>query len=129
MEMSRLSGLEISYIEENRLEVSREFAEEYGATVILKGHHTIVTSSDAVQYINNTGNPGLAGGGSGDVLAGIVSAFAARGIPLGEAAAMAVYIHGLAGDIAAERYGMESTTAQKILDMLPEAIFRNLQID
>lgn len=129
MEMSRLTGLEISYIEENRLDVCSEFSEEYGATVILKGHHTIVTSSDAVQYINITGNPGLAGGGSGDVLAGVTAALAARGISVGEAAAAAVYIHGLAGDIAAEKYGMESTSAQKVLDMLPVAIYRKLQID
>lgn len=123
-EAARLTGLDISYIEENRLDVSRECSEELGAVILLKGHHTIVTGEDLTQYINNTGNPGMASGGSGDVLAGIIAALAARGVPCAEAAAAAAYIHGAAGDIAAERYGVESMSAGNILRCLPEAIVR-----
>ncbi|MCH5212165.1 MAG: NAD(P)H-hydrate dehydratase [Oscillospiraceae bacterium] len=122
MELSYLTGLDIAYIEENRIEVSKELSEEYGATVLLKGHHTIVTAPDLTQYINNTGNPGLASGGSGDVLAGIIAAFAAQGADSAAAAAAAAYIHGLAGDIASRRFGMESMTACDVLGCLPDAI-------
>lgn len=129
MEMKRLTGLEIPYIEANRLEVSREFAEEYGAVLLLKGPHTVVTAPSLVQYINNTGNAGLASGGSGDVLAGIIAALAARGIECASAAAAAAHIHGKAGDIAAARFGMESMSAVNVLDCLPEAISHILQLD
>lgn len=128
-EMSRLTGLDADYIEENRLVVSKEFADEYGATVILKGHHTIVTAEDGTQYINITGNSGLATGGSGDVLAGILASFVARGINEPVAAAMAVYIHGTAGDIAKEKYGIESVTATKIMRGIPYALRQILQVE
>ncbi|MCI8520431.1 MAG: NAD(P)H-hydrate dehydratase, partial [Clostridia bacterium] len=128
-EMSRLTGLDADYIEENRLVVSKEFADEYGATVILKGHHTIVTAGDGTQYINITGNSGLATGGSGDVLAGILASFVARGINEPVAAAMAVYIHGTAGDIAKEKYGIESVTATKIMRGIPYALRQILQVE
>lgn len=129
MEMSRLTGLDIDYIEENRIQVSREFSEEIGATLLLKGHHSIVTSPSLRQYINNTGNPGMASGGSGDVLSGIIAALVARGIDGTKAASSAAYIHGLAGDIAKDRYGVESMTAVDILNCLPEAFCRILQVD
>ena len=129
VEMSRLTGLDRDYIEENRLVASKEFAEEYGVTVILKGHHTIVTASDGEQYINITGNPGLATGGSGDVLAGITASLAARGINEAAAAAMAVYIHGKAGDIAKDKYGMESVTASRVMKSIPDALRQILQVE
>lgn len=129
VEMSRLLELDSEYIEENRLMVSREFAEEYGVTVILKGHHTIVTGQDGTQYINITGNPGLATGGSGDVLAGITASLTARGIGETAAAAAAVYIHGKAGDIAKEKYGMESITATNIMENISNAISQILQVE
>ena len=129
MEMSRLTGLDVSYIEENRIQVSREFAEENGAVLLLKGHHTVVTDRSLTQYINITGNPGLASGGSGDVLAGIIAAFAARGAGCAEAAAAAAYIHGLAGDIAAAKYGQESMSAANVLECLPEAFCEILKSD
>lgn len=129
MEISRLTGLDISYVEENRIQVSREFSEEAGAVLLLKGHHSIVTAPSLVQYINNTGNPGMASGGSGDVLAGIVSALVARGIRTDYAAAAGTYIHGMAGDIARVRYGSESLSANDILECLPEAFCRILQVD
>ncbi|MBQ3428131.1 MAG: NAD(P)H-hydrate dehydratase [Clostridia bacterium] len=129
MEMSRLTELDVSFIEENRVRVSREFAEEYGAALLLKGHHTIVTAPELTQYINITGNAGMASGGSGDVLAGIAAALIARGISCGEAAAAAAYIHGTAGDIAAAEYGQESMSATDILARLPDSFKQILQLD
>ncbi len=129
MEMSRLTGLDISYIEDNRVQVSREFSEETGAVLLLKGHHSLVTAPSLMQYINSTGNPGMASGGSGDVLTGIIAAFVARGIDSPIAAAMGAYIHGMAGDIAKEHYGEESLSAKNILECLPKAFCRILQLD
>ena len=129
VEMSRLTGYDKDYIEENRFEVSAEFAEKYGASILLKGHHTLVTAPDGIQYINITGNPGLATGGSGDVLAGILVSLAARGADETCAAAMAAYIHGLAGDIAAVKYSMESVTAQRVMECIPEAMCQILQVE
>ncbi len=129
MEMSRLTGLDISYIEENRIQVSREFSEETGAVLLLKGHYSLVTAPSLVQYINSTGNPGMASGGSGDVLAGIIAAFVARGVDITSAAAVGAYIHGMAGDIAKEHYGEESLSAKNILECMPESFCRILQVD
>lgn len=129
VEMSRLAELEKDYIEDNRLMVSKEFAEEYGVTVILKGRYTVVTGQDGEQYINITGNPGLATGGSGDVLAGITVSLIARGINETVAAAMAVYIHGRAGDIAKDKYGMESVTATRVMECIPDALNQILQVE
>lgn len=129
MEMARLTGLDISYIEENRMHISREFSEETGAVLLLKGHHSVVTAPSLVQYINNTGNPGMASGGSGDVLAGIIAALVARGVQTADAAAAGAYIHGVAGDIAKEYYGEESLSANNILECLPQAFCRILQVD
>ena len=122
MELSRLTGLSVGEIRADRLGVSKEFSEKYGVTLILKGHHTIVTAPDGLQYINNTGNAGLAKGGSGDVLAGITAAFAARGIEETAAAAMAVYLHGRSGDIVMKKRGIESVTASAVAGALGEAL-------
>ncbi|MCX7714337.1 MAG: NAD(P)H-hydrate dehydratase [Clostridia bacterium] len=122
VEFSRLAEFEPEYIEENRLSASESFAKDYGLTLILKGAHTIVTAFDGEQYINTTGNAGMASGGSGDVLAGMIAAFAARGLCEKDAAVLAVYLHGRAGDMAADRLGMESVTAQAIIDFIPYAI-------
>lgn len=122
MEMSRLTGMDLEYIQKNRLTVAKDFAEKYGVTLILKGHHTIVTAPDGLQYINNTGNSGLAKGGSGDVLAGIVSAFAARGISASQAAVMAVYVHGRAADYVMNENGIESVTAKSLIKAIGKTI-------
>lgn len=129
MELSRLTGLDIEQIESERIDVSQDFCENNGAVLLLKGHHTIVTGTDLTQYINTTGNPGMASGGSGDVLAGMLGAFAARGIACEKAAAAAAYIHGLAGDIAAKIYGEESMSALNILECIPKAFAHIFQLD
>ena len=118
----RLMGMPVDEVEMNRFEVSMAASQELGATVVLKGPYTIVTGANGLQYINNTGNPGMATGGSGDVLAGMISAFAARGISEEEAAAAAVYLHGLAGDFAKETTGEESLTPTDIVENISKAI-------
>lgn len=122
MEMSRLTGLDVSYVDNNRLTVSKEFSEEYGATIILKGHHTVVTTPELMQYINITGNSGLAKGGSGDVLAGIVAALLACGIDEAYSAAAAVYIHGLAADIAVKEKNISSLLATDVIKSIPKVM-------
>lgn len=122
VEMSRLCGLSLEEVCDSRIAVSNTYAQENGVTLILKGHHTIVTAQDGTQYINITGNPGLATGGSGDVLAGVVAALAARGLKEDVAAAVAVYIHGTSADIAAEKLGEDSLIAGDVIQYLPYAI-------
>ncbi len=122
VEMSRLCGQTLSDVCDNRMEVSQSYAQQNGVTLILKGHHTIVTAQDATQYINITGNPGLATGGSGDVLAGITAALAARGLKEDIAAAIAVYIHGKSGDIAAKHLSQDSLIATDVIEYIPHAI-------
>ncbi len=114
VEMSRLTGFDLEYIIHNRIGVSKEFCEKYGVTLILKGNHTIVTAPNGFQYINNTGNAGLAKGGSGDVLAGITAALTARIPDEALAAAMAVYLHGKSADAVMEQSGIEGVTASAV---------------
>lgn len=122
MEMARLIGTNVDYVKNNRIKVSKEFCEKYGVTLILKGSHTIVAAPDGMQYINITGNPGMATGGSGDVLAGITAAFAARVENETIAAAAAVRVHGLAGDYAAEMYGKDGMTAVDIMNAVKNVL-------
>lgn len=120
--MSRLCAESLSEITDDRIRICEEFSEEYGVTLILKGHHTIVTAADGTQYINNTGNSGLATGGSGDVLAGMVASLAARGVREDIAAAVAVYLHGKSGDAAANELGEDSVTATDIIKYFPKTL-------
>ena len=99
-ELSRLSGLAIGEIQQNREVIAREFAADHGVILVLKGPGTIVTDGQRLE-INPTGNSGMATGGSGDVLTGLLGALLARGMDAFEAARLAVYLHGLAGDFAA----------------------------
>jgi NAD(P)H-hydrate epimerase len=97
---------------------------EHGVHVCLKGSRSLVASPDGRVLINPTGNPGMASGGTGDVLTGIVGALLARGLPADRVLAAAVYLHGLAGDVAAERIGEESLIAGDVIDALGEAYRR-----
>ncbi len=119
-EMSRLCGRSIPEIEENRVEIAEEFAAKHTVTVVLKGAHTVVAEPDGTTYINMTGNAGMAKGGSGDILAGLICGLAAAGTA--HPARAAVYLHGLSGDLAAEARGAWSLTAASLVNFLPEAI-------
>lgn len=94
-----------------------------GTVVVLKGHRTVVADTQRFA-INSTGNPGMATGGSGDVLTGMITALLAQGCPPFAACRLAVHVHGLAGDLAAERLGQTSMIATDLIDCLPEAFQR-----
>ncbi len=122
MEMSRLLGLDIDFVLNDRLGVSKEYAEDSCVTLILKGHHTVVTSLEGVQYINIRGNSGMATAGSGDTLAGLCVSLAARCDTEENAAAAAVFIHSVAGDMAALKYGEDGVSALRIQEFISEAV-------
>jgi ADP-dependent NAD(P)H-hydrate dehydratase / NAD(P)H-hydrate epimerase len=103
-EMSRLTGLSIDHINKNRLQVAGDFAREHRCILLLKGSSTVVTDGK-MAYINTTGNPGMATGGSGDVLTGLIAALVGQGYSSYEAAILGANIHGLAGDDAHNHFG------------------------
>ncbi|MCL5006194.1 MAG: NAD(P)H-hydrate dehydratase [Acidobacteria bacterium] len=122
-EMGRLAERKTSAIVAHRLEVAREFAKSHGVQLVLKGFRTLTASPGGHVWVNPTGNPGMATGGSGDVLTGITAALLAQypDRSATEVTAAAVYLHGLAGDIAARELGEASVIAGDILDALPRA--------
>ncbi len=118
-EMARLAGMTVSEVQSNRLAVATEFAQKWGVVLVLKGAGTLVALPDGRCYLNHTGNPGMARGGSGDILAGMVGSFIAQGIEASAAARMAVYLHGLAGDQCAEKFSMQGMLPTDMLSQLP----------
>lgn len=122
-EMSRLTGLTIDEIQNNREETAKMYAQQYGITVVLKGYHTVIADADEL-YINPTGNPGMATGGTGDVLTGMVLSFAGRKMLPIHAAVCGVYLHGLAGDLAAKEKTQFCLIASDLIQYLPEAFQR-----
>jgi NAD(P)H-hydrate epimerase len=121
-EMARLVGKDVREVQENRKDIALGFAALYNTVLVLKGHNTVVASADGKLYINDTGNAGMASGGVGDVLTGMTASFAGQGLDLFSASALAVYFHGLAGDLAAKEKGVLSLVATDILNKLPEAL-------
>ncbi|UCH11830.1 MAG: NAD(P)H-hydrate dehydratase [Candidatus Omnitrophota bacterium] len=121
-EMARLIKVTSKLIQKNRKKVASDFAKKYDVTLVLKGYNTVVADPRNKTYVNKTGNPGMATAGSGDVLTGIIGSFLAQGTTPYEAAKLAVYIHGLAGDLAAKETGEVSLIAGDILAKVPEAI-------
>lgn len=126
-EMARLIGKETAEIQTRRVEAAREFAERHGHILVLKGHRTLIAGPGGQVWVNPTGNPGMATGGAGDVLTGIIAGLLGQHLsrPAHEVAAAGVYLHGLAGDIAAEKYGQVSMIAGDLLEAIPRA-FQNL---
>jgi NAD(P)H-hydrate epimerase len=104
-EMARLVGATIEEVQEDRVGMARRKAQEWGAVVVLKGARTVVADPDGPAAIIPTGNPGMATGGTGDVLAGLLGALLAGGLRPRDAARAAAWIHGRAGDLAAEKFG------------------------
>lgn len=116
-EFSRLFGQSIH----NRTEAAINAARSSHSIIVLKGHKTVITDGDTV-YINPTGNPGMAVGGSGDVLAGMISALIGQGLPLLQAAAAGAWIHGAAGDICAEQLGTYGMLPSDMLNVIPRLL-------
>ncbi len=121
-EMARLLGKDIDEVRNNRKDIALEFAHQYNIVLVLKGHETIVARPDGVFYINATGNVGMATGGTGDVLTGMIASFVGQGMDAFNAAAAGVYFHGLAGDLAAREKGVLSLIATDLLKKLPEVL-------
>ena len=121
-EMSRLSGLSVKRIAAAKEKVAKEFANKYNVVCVLKGHRTVVARPDGKTYVNPTGNPGMAKGGTGDVLTGIIASFIGQGMRPFDAAMLGVYLHGFAGDLAAKEKGEISMLASDLLNKIPAAI-------
>jgi hydroxyethylthiazole kinase-like uncharacterized protein yjeF len=121
-EMARLMGVDTKEIQADRVGFARSLADRTGAVVVLKGNMTVVAEPRGQDYINFTGNPGMATAGMGDVLTGMIAAFIARGMEPIVAARAAVYVHGLAGDMAAKEGGEESLIASDVISGIGRAI-------
>ncbi len=121
-EMSRLTGKSVLDIQGDRINIARDFADEFGLTVVLKGAGTVVVANDGRTSINPTGNQGMATAGSGDVLAGVITSLLGQGLSPYDAAVTGTYLHGLAGDIAAADKGTAGVMASDIAENIPKAI-------
>ncbi|MBI4231873.1 NAD(P)H-hydrate dehydratase [Candidatus Peregrinibacteria bacterium] len=122
-ELSRLIKTSVNKIQRNRQAIAIKTAKLYNVIVLLKGHNAIVTDGKNV-YVNKTGNPGMATGGSGDILTGIIATFLAQGFSPFDSACLGAHIHGLAGDLACKKFGETSLIATDILNYLPDAFKR-----
>ena len=126
-EMSRLSGLSISEIQSARIKTAEDFADRFDVTVALKGEGTVVAARGGKTAVNPSGNCGMATGGTGDVLSGVVAALAAQGCTPYDSAVLGVYLHGLAGDIAAAEKGVHGLIASDLCGTLPAAFLETLK--
>ncbi len=124
-EMARLAACSIADVQKDRLGVARKFAREHELIVVLKGHRTLGVQPDGETWVNTTGNPGMATGGTGDILTGMVAGMIAQNLRNPFAAVLAaVHLHGLAGDVMREKVGEHSLIATDLLAGLPEAFSR-----
>ncbi len=119
-EFARLIGSDIATVQGNREELAVQFAQEHDVILVLKGHRTVVTNGNQI-YINTTGNSGMSTGGTGDVLTGLTTALLAQKMPPFEAAQLAVYLHGLSGDIAAKKMSQPGLIASDLPRFLGKA--------
>lgn len=120
-EFARLLDCDVPTVRARRRELAVRFAREHGVVLLLKGHGTIVTDGQRV-YCNTTGNPGMATGGTGDVLTGLIAGLVGQGLEAFAAAQLGSYLHGRAGDLAARDLGEVSLVASDLLDYLPRAL-------
>jgi len=123
-EMGRLTGADAAAVQADRLGTARTFAQRHRVVVVLKGAHTVIAAPDGRARISPTGNPGMATGGTGDVLAGLTGGLLAQGLDAFDAATLAVYAHGAAGDAIAVRRGETGLVAGDLLDELPPTLAR-----
>ncbi|HET6573550.1 MAG TPA: NAD(P)H-hydrate dehydratase [Fimbriiglobus sp.] len=120
-EFARLLGVPTSQVQADRERLAVDFCQRHKLVLVLKGHRTVVTDGQRV-YRNDTGNPGMATGGSGDVLTGLIAALVGQGLSAFDAATLGAWTHGRAGDLAAGELGQVALTATDLLDYLPGAL-------
>jgi NAD(P)H-hydrate epimerase len=120
--MARLAGCSTGEVQADRLRAARQLAERYGVVVVLKGSRTVIASPNGFVAINPTGNPGMASGGMGDALAGIIGSLLAQGLEATEAAETGVFWHGAAADDVAGRQGEAGLVASDVIDALPPVL-------
>lgn len=123
-EMARLVGISTAAVQSDRVGTARAFAQAHACTVVLKGARTVVAAADQQVWINPTGNPGMASGGMGDVLAGLTAALLAQGLRARDAACLGVYVHGAAADSAAEENGQIGLIASDLVARIPRELMR-----
>ncbi len=131
-ELGRLLGITAAEVQENRIEFAQEYAKKFGVLVALKGAQTVVATPSGTIHINPTGNAGMATGGMGDVLTGMIVAFLAQGYSTHSSTLLGVFLHGLAGDLVAEERGPWGLLASEVADRVPAAIrstFSSLEKD
>ncbi|MEK6684432.1 MAG: NAD(P)H-hydrate dehydratase, partial [Nitrospirota bacterium] len=125
-EMARLIGATVSEVQADRLGVAADFVRRHPVTLVLKGARTIIASKSGALTINSTGNPGMATAGTGDVLTGMIAGLIAQGHTPEQAACLGVYLHGLAGDLAADEIGEVGLLAGDLIHRIPAAITKTL---
>jgi NAD(P)H-hydrate epimerase len=124
-EMSRMTGLSVAAVEADRIAVATEFAQEFKAFLVLKGARTVIAAPDGRVAINGSGNPGMASGGMGDVLTGVIVSLVGQGYDLWDACRLGIFAHGLAGDLVAAEKGEMGISARDVQEKLPYA-FREI---
>ena len=115
-EMSRLTGKSVSVIQKSLLETAKEFAENYQVVCVLKDERTVISFPDGTSFLNLSGNSGMATGGSGDVLSGMIGSLLAQRYSMKEAVPLAVYLHGCAGDVMIQKTGKAGLMASDLID-------------
>jgi NAD(P)H-hydrate epimerase len=120
-EMARLLGISIADVEEARISIAQEFARTYGVCLVLKGARTIIASPAGATAINSSGNPGMATGGMGDVLTGIIVSLLGQGYSAWDAGRLGVFLHGFAADLVAGEQGETGMNASDVMEKLPGA--------
>jgi NAD(P)H-hydrate epimerase len=122
-EFALLTDRKVSEVQSHRRELATAYAQRYGVILVLKGHQTIITDGQRLA-VNTTGNPGMATGGTGDVLTGLIAALVGQGLDPFDAARLGTHIHGLAGDLAAVELGEISLIASDLVKYLPKAFLK-----
>jgi len=121
-EMARLLHCTVTEVERDRIAAVRRAAEQYRSIILLKGASTLVGGTDGMVYLNLSGNPGMATAGCGDVLTGTIAAVRGAGLEMRSAVEVGAFVHGLSGDLAAERIGQDGIIARDVLEHLPAAL-------
>lgn len=127
-EMARLLGISISEVQKDRIGIATVFAAKYKVTLVLKGACTVVANPDGLVYVNTTGNPGMATGGTGDALTGMIGSLLAQGHASLQSACIGVYLHGRAGDLAAKEKGEAGMIAGDLIEKIPQALQETIEL-